>query len=202
MADTYSTLTRSLLIVAVITSAACSSVTGPSSLAQQPVALSLAGQSNARLSRPALTSNPDIHLLPVESICPTIAYWADEPGSCWPALQQGIRGQHLDAFLFWQGESDIENPHYAEQLSDLIRRVRAEVGNPNLLIVLMQYGRAYSGFPNGSEAASLAFVAQDPHAIYVLTHDLEWLPDNGHMTEAGYTAVAQRIVAMIRQKLR
>jgi hypothetical protein len=53
----------------------------------------------------------------------------------------------------------------------------------------------------GSEAASIAFVAQDPHAIYVPTHDLEWLPDNGHMTEAGYAAAAQRIVTMIRQKL-
>lgn len=171
-------------------------------LSQRQVKLALVGQSNARLSRPVFAQHPDISLVPIQLNCPTIADWAED-GSCWPSLQKDIHNQPMDAFVFWQGASDITNPHYYAALSDLIRRIRIEVGNPKLLIVLMQYGRAYSGFSveGGSEPASIAFVAHDPHSIYVPTHDLEWLPDNGHMTEAGYAAVVRRIVAMVRQKL-
>lgn len=191
----------------------CASLTGcsrspvapsPLPLSQRPVILALVGQSNAGLARPIFAQQTSLlTLVPIRFNGPTIASW-DVGEGCWTTLAEDIRGQLMDAFVFWQGESDIYNPLYGQALADFVRRVRAEVGNPELLIVLMQYGPAYSGFSvngAGSEAASIAFVAQDPHALYVLTHDLEWLPDGGHMTEAGYAAVAQRIVAMIRQKL-
>jgi len=204
MADTHSTripLTHALLALVVAASACADLPTAPT--IQGPITLAVAGQSNARMSRPALAAHPDVRLAPVESICPTIAYWAAD-GQCWPALQSTLADAPVDAFMFWQGESDIDNRSYDVALADLIRRVRSATNTPRLLVVLIQYGPAYSGFSvdgKGSEAASVAFTKQDAHAIYVPTHDLQWLPDNGHMTEAGYTAVAQRVVTMIKAKL-
>ena len=107
----------------------------------------------------------------------------------------------MDAFVFWQGESDIDNPRYGAALADLVGRVRATVGNPSLLIVLMQYGPAYSGHLNGSEVQSQLWAAQDAHAMWVPTRDLEFLPDGGHMTPAGYSAAAERIVSLVRRRL-
>ncbi len=166
-----------------------------------PLSVALVGQSNAGLGRNAFAQNPDITLVPTRpgANAAAIQYWAPELET-WAALEEDLRGKTLDAFVFWQGEGDVENPQYGAALADFVPRVRAVTGQPNLVIVLMQYGRAYSGRVGGSEDASIAFAKSDPHAIYVPTHDLEWLPDNGHMTEAGYDAVARRIVTMVKAK--
>jgi hypothetical protein len=166
-----------------------------------PPKLAVVGQSNARMIVPAFTRHPELlTVVPARSNGPVISCW-DEGDSCWTTLLDDFAARpKLDAFVFWQGEGDITNPQYGAKLASLIQRVRTLVGQPDLLIVLMQYGPAYSGRAGGSEEATVAFSQQDAHAIYVPTHDLEWLPDGGHMTEAGYDAVTQRIVAAVHAK--
>ena len=110
-------------------------------------------------------------------------------------------GLPMSAIRFGMMLRSVDNPNYGAALADLVARIRANVGNPQLLIVLMQYGMQYSGHTNGSEQASIAWVGNDPHALYVPTHDLEFLPDQTHMTTAGYSAVAARIASMVHGKL-
>ena len=170
-------------------------------LSQRPVRLALVGQSNAVLGRPVFAQQTGIlTLVPTAGDGPVIACWA-VTSDCWTLLSPTIYRINIDAFVWWQGESDVDNPTYDVALADLVGRIRAVVGNPTLLIVLMQYGVAYSGHPGGSERQSQAWVASDAHALYVPTHDLEFREDGGHMTDEGYAAAARRIVAMVRQKL-
>lgn len=200
----------SFAVIALVVSVACGqSPTAPAPVAGSstpaavgPPKLSVVGQSNARMIVPAFSRHPELlTLVPARSNGPVIDCW-DEGDSCWTTLLEDFPERpKLDAFVFWQGEGDITNPLYAEKLANLIQRVRRLVGQPDLLIVLMQYGPAYSGRQGGSEDATVAFAQQDPHAIYVPTHDLEWLPDGGHMTEKGYDAVTERIVTMVKAKL-
>jgi len=195
-------LIASLLALAV----ACSSPVAPR---PTPTTLALAGQSNAILLRPSLSA-----LAPVigagDQGATAISCWAST-GPCWLALKPTLAAQPLKAFIWWQGEMDILtcvvpdtygpcDRQYGVALANLFSRVRLAAGNPNLPIVVMQMGAwaAHWRPQTTVESDTLGWVAQDRHALYIDTRDLEYRTDGIHMTEAGYTAVAQRIVAMIR----
>ena len=205
---TYLMCSLPLLVALLVAGCASTSPTAataqPVPITQRPVRLAINGQSNAIMARKVFVTQTDIMtVVPTAGDGPTIACWADANAECWPAFAPAIHNAKIDAFVFWQGESDLKTEGYGAKLADLMGRVRGLVGDPSLLIVVMQYGTAYSGgVPSGSELATPEWAAQDAHALYVPTRDIDgWLPDHGHMTDAGYAAVGQRIVSMVRQKL-
>lgn len=202
-------MTRALIAVVVAGSACATSPTAPGNESSATV---LAGQSNAIGLRPALEA-----LTPLAGAgdrgATAIACWAST-GACWAELKPAIQSARpVDAFVWWQGEMDILQcvvpdvygacpTGYGQSLTNLIARVRSAAGDPHLTIVVMQMGTwaAHFGRSSTVERETLAWVQQDANAVYVETRDQEYRTDGIHMTEAGYTQVAKRVVEAIRQK--
>ena len=163
----------------------------------------LSGQSNADYLRPHLAPYADVAGYAVTSV-PIACYAVD--GECWKKLEPTIH-RHMDAFLWWQGESDIclgcdgfldaagawqPTPGaYASKLADVVQRVRRVARNPRLFVVVMQL---YDGRLDGEQAA---FVAADGHAVVVPTRDIGF-DDGAHMVAAQYQAVARRIATVLK----
>ena len=193
---------------AVAVSTLCLSACGGSPTAPAQAAaptvltLGLAGQSNSILMRPFLADVATV--VGAGDQVTTIDCWS-AGGDCWRGLEPTLHAR-LDAFVWWQGESDVaagtSGPVYMAALADLVQRIRATTGNPRLLIVIMQMGTAYSGnLPDGAYQRARQWSAQDGNSVYVETQDLEyrWW-DSAHMTEAGYAAVCLRIAAVVRAR--
>ena len=190
---------KATLCAFALFSAACSTVTAPD--VDGPLKIGLAGQSNAVLLRPILAEVAKVTGAGDQGATPITCWGLTIDGICWRNLQTALRqDKPLDAFVWWQGESDADNPNYAAPFRDLIARVRAETQQPNLLILVMQWGQTYSGRPNGAEAAQRAFVASDANAVFVPTADLEFKPDGTHMTDDGYRAASRRVVSIVRSR--
>lgn len=179
----------------------CSSPTRPT--ARGPVTLALAGQSNAILIRPFLGE----HVTAFYGEVQPIACWAPS-AACWAAFRPTLRP--VDAFVWSQGEYDAllsETPvaAYAAAQSDLVARVRAATGNPALLVVVLQMGPFFDGPRAGVlgpqyQAWRRSWAASDAHAVFVETAGLEYRADEVHMTDAGYAALAGRIVAAVEAR--
>jgi hypothetical protein len=188
----------------------------------RPLRLILSGQSNAAALQPFLCRH-DIVVGHAVSLTP-IACW-DDGAACWTILARAIATGALsreaeppvhvasysagtvDAFVWWQGENDAGTADYGARFADLARRVRAAVGNPALLVVVMQLGPAYAtdGLPPSpalSATAERRWAETDPHAVFVETHDLPFQPDRTHLTTAGDRMAAARIDRRIRDRLR
>jgi carbohydrate esterase-like sialic acid-specific acetylesterase len=100
----------------------------------------------------------------------------------------------LRAFVWWQGENDASQPAiYANDLATFIDRVRAENGNPSLLVIICGVN-SDPGF-DGIRNVQQAYVASHPNAKYVPSDDLT--PDGPHLTADGYATMAKRIIAAI-----
>ena len=177
-------------------SACLHSPTAPSSALPR---LGLAGQSNAVLLRPILAEVAWVTGAGDQGATP-ITCWSGTSidGICWRNLQTALRqDKPLDAFIWWQGESDADNSNYAEPFRDLIARVRAETAQPRLLILVVQWGSVYGGRHGGAEDAQRAFVASDSAARFVRTDDLPFR-DGTHMTDDGYRQLSARIVGIVK----
>ena len=167
-----------------------------------PLLVGLAGQSNSILLRPFL--NQIVDVVGAGDEVTTISCWRED-GQCWQQLKPTIR--NIDAFVWWQGESDVaertRGSVYAEALDDLMHRVRAAAGNHKLFVVVMQMGTAYSGnLPDGAYQRAFQWTLQDENAAWVETQDLEyrWW-DTAHMTERGYQDVSRRIMGIVHTRL-
>lgn len=186
-----------IMLLLALLLASCASPTQPT----RPVALALAGQSNAALLKPFLAE----HVVAFSGEVTTIAPCWSAEGACWSRLSLPST---LDAFVWSQGESDVltaETPLdvYAARWADLVRRVRA--GRPGLLVVVLQMGPMFDGPRSGAlgpvyQAWRRDWAARDGHAVFIETADLEWRSDEVHMTDAGYTALAARIVAAVEAR--
>jgi hypothetical protein len=161
--------------------------------------LVVAGQSNAVNVAPFLRavypqpvlSDSTQNGRPISSWSPT-----EQPPELWPLLA-GALHQRVQAVVWWQGESDRDNPHYLDDLRALAVRIRSENGNPALLIVVVRVLDLPLNI--GVRTAQQAFVAGDLDAVLVSSDGPGF--QNGtsdHLTDAGYGTVAQRIVATLR----
>jgi len=159
----------------------------------QPLPSVLSGQSNA-----ANLALPLGGLRPVTAItqgATAIAAWAPD-GAQWARLVPVLRTP-IDAFIWWQGESDLTDlSHYFADLADLIARVRRTAVNPGLPVVIC----GANNYPGQQPLRDLqqAYVASDPGTIYVPSDDLASEPGSQHLTAMGYQTMADRIHAALQ----
>jgi hypothetical protein len=196
---------RSSVCALALAAAGCAAPTSPTTAPTMtptitPTApLVLAGQSNAVNVAPYLRAVYPLSVLSDSTQNGrSIASWSptETPPVLWPILAADLR-QPVQAFVWWQGESDRGSPTYLADDAALIARVRSENGNPELLVVLVRI----LDMPQnaGIRATQERVVAADPHAVLV-SSDGPAFQDGAtdHLTPAGYQAVAQRIIAALR----
>lgn len=176
------------VIGALLAAVACGgSLTSPSGTISRPLVLS--GQSNALMVAPSLSSIYPLAVLTVAESGRPISGWAVN-GDQWTKLQPQLR-QPIQAFVWWQGESDRNNPNYLADLRDLITRVRQVNGDPQLLVIEV---RVLDLALNASvRAAQEAFVQTDANAVLISSDGFQF-ESTDHLTDAGYQAVARRIL--------
>jgi len=195
-----------LAFAALLLAGVCACVGAPGSLAAPTpstpatttLPLVVAGQSNAVNVAPFLRA---VYPQPVLSDSTqngrSISSWSpsEQPPVLWPILA-GALHQRVQAVVWWQGESDRDNPHYLDDLRELAARIRGENTNPDLLIAVVRVLDLPSNV--GVRTAQQAFVAGDMDAVLVSSDGPGF--QNGttdHLTDAGYSAVAERIVAAL-----
>jgi hypothetical protein len=179
--------------VASIVAAGCGSPTSPT----PPVAITrplvLSGQSNALLVAPSLAAVYPQPVLTVGENGRPISGWGPS-GERWkellPLLQQPIQ-----AFVWWQGESDRDNPNYLSDLRDLAARVRQTNGNNQLLMIEVRVLNL--AINAGVRAAQETFVQTDVNAVLISSDGFQ-STDSDHLTDSGYQMVAQRILEAAR----
>jgi hypothetical protein len=171
----------------------------PSTAVTPTLPLVVAGQSNAVNVAPFLREvYPQAVLSDSTQGGRPIASWRpdEQPPVLWPILANTLH-QPVDAVVWWQGESDRENPRYLDDLRELVARIRRENNNPALLIVVIRV----LDLPSNAavRSAELAFVAGDPSAVLVSSDGLAFQDGTtDHLTNAGYREVALRIVSSLR----
>ena len=182
---------RALFVAAVCLIGACGgSPTAPSSgTISKPLVLS--GQSNALLVEPVLKSVYPQPVLTVAENGRAIEGWSTGPsGDRWKELAPLLQ-EPIQAFVWWQGESDRENVNYLNDLRDLIARVRQANNNPRLLVIEV---RVLNLQQNDSvRAAQETFARTDANAILVSSDGFQDGASD-HLTDVGYQTVAKRIV--------
>lgn len=153
----------------------------------------LAGQSNAVNLDPYLGVE---HVTIAESGL-QVAAWNVEQQRMWPKIEPILRSGRIKALVWWQGESDRNEPTYADQLRELMTRIRATAGNPTLPIIVIRM----LDLPEfkAVRQAQEQFVADDPCAILVSSdgpgHQLR---NEAHLTRDGYHEVARRVEHALR----
>jgi hypothetical protein len=172
---------------------------GNSPIAPSSVTISrplvLSGQSNALMVAPILGAIYPRPVLTVAESGRAIEGWSSGPtGVHWreliPLLQQPIQ-----AFAWWQGESDRDNANYLSDLRDLMARVRQTTANPQLLIIEVRI--LDIPLNAGVRAVQETFVRTDTNAVLISSDGFQ-LESGDHLTQAGYQAVAQRILDAAR----
>jgi hypothetical protein len=151
--------------------------------------LVLSGQSNALLVAPSLSAIYPLQVLTVGESGRSIAGWA-VAGDRWKELLPLVQ-QPIQAFAWWQGESDRDNPNYLNDLRDLIARVRQANGNPQLLVIEVRVLDLQAN--TVVRAAQETFVRTDPNALLISSDGFQ-LEASDHLTDTGYRMVAQRIL--------
>src|ERR1700738_3525332 len=155
----------SAVVVGAVLAAGCGAAgaAGPS----LPVsAVLLSGQSNAGGVSPFLAAayRPSDVFVSAHGGEP-IRKWA--PGSLyWNELARLLRPP-LKAFIWWQGENDLDSTTYLADLTDLIARVRATNHAPNLLVIVVRILPQPHDWGAGVRAAQEAFVQADATAVLV-----------------------------------
>jgi carbohydrate esterase-like sialic acid-specific acetylesterase len=179
------------VLAAIFLAGACRTVSPISPSPAVPISrpLVLSGQSNALLVAPSLSAIYPLAVLSVAENGRPISGWAvtaDRWKELLPLLQQPIQ-----AFAWWQGESDRDNPNYLNDLRDLMARVRQTNGNAQLLVIEV---RVLDLPVNAAvRAAQETFVRTDPNALLISSDGFQ-LDASDHLTDAGYRMVAQRIL--------
>jgi hypothetical protein len=135
----------------------------------------------------------------------SIAYW-DVGAEGWEELNKILKacGKDASLFVWYQGETDAKLEGgmaaavYHAKLRDLALRVRAQSGNPTLLVVVVQLGNSTNGneFFARIREAQRSFVANDPNALLVPAVGLP-LQDHSHLAREGYIALGRHIAAAV-----
>ena len=150
--------------------------------------LIVSGQSNALELAPRLARYETV--IGFQKGAQPIAYWAPDADG-WRYLRRAIAGRaDAKAFVWCQGELDAQQGtrNYRVKLTDLVARVRA-ITRADLPVRLCELGPGASTL----NAELRAYVAGDPLATIVPTHDLPFKKDGIHPTDVGYDLLAQRI---------
>ena len=191
------------VLAAILVAGACrtgspgspSSPVSPSPAVPISRPLVLSGQSNALLVAPSLSAMYPLAVLSVAENGRPISGWAvtaDRWKELLPLVQQPIQ-----AFAWWQGESDRDNPNYLSDLRDLIARVRQANGNPQLLVIEVRVLDLPANA--GVRAAQETFVQTDTNAVLISSDGFR-LDSTDHLTDAGYQMVARRILDVARSE--
>ncbi len=133
-----------------------------------------------------------------------IYYWSQDPG---PSLITDNLVAAADAtwMIAYQGESEAYHgdTDWAEQFRIIVAAVRAAT-NPNLKVLVVGLGDEPTGFcpvPNcyaAVRAQQRAYVASDPLALFISAEGCaRQSPDNPHLSRAGYTELARRVLVTI-----
>lgn len=185
-----------IILLALLTSACAGSTMAPSVTPAPPVVLS--GQSNAQFVEPFLraTYTGSVRVSAASGMPISAWDWTDlgSSGASWRALEPLLTAD-LRAFVWWQGESDANNPQYAEELRALMDHIRAVAGR-QLPLVIVQVENTPE--LQNVRAIQAAYVANDPNARLVSTDGAPLRPGEVHLTDEGYRMVADRIVAALR----
>ena len=187
-------LSTALVFAFLIAGCGLSSAARPS----PPVnAVVLSGQSNAGGVSPFLVAayRPSDVFVSAHGGEP-IGKWA-QGGLYWNELAQLLR-HPLKAFIWWQGESDLQSTSYLADLADLVARVRTTSRTPDLLVIVVRILPQPHGWGAGVRAAQEAFVQADSNAVLVSSDGVPAQADGIHLTDAGYREVAARIVEVLR----
>jgi hypothetical protein len=136
-----------------------------------------------------------------------IEYWdPGQPGDVglFPRITQF--GQKAGAFLWYQGESNTKTTEqvgkYKTQMKDLVQRVRRQVANPQMTVVVVQLGAVTQ---DGYDFTSLRevqrqFVIEDGNALLVPALGRP-LKDTVHLNNPGYQELGREIGrALLRRK--
>ena len=176
----------------------------------------LSGQSNAVGLAPYVGPYATIRSVSQGSV--GIAAW-DAGQPLWVALEAALRAGPVDAFLWWQGENNTDDPDgYPTKLDDLMRRVQAVVGRQKLLTAVI-IGVSAAGPLGGLEGWDTFRAMQATYAAargfyYVRCDDIDPKPVIGsydppsggtwagptsspHLTSAGYVQVASRVATVL-----
>jgi hypothetical protein len=186
---------RLSVLAAVLVSGACGagSPVSPPPVVTISRPLVLSGQSNALLVAPSLSAIYPLPVLTVAENGRPISGWA-VTADRWQELRPQLQ-QPIQAFAWWQGESDRDNLSYLSDLRDLIARVRQVNGNPQLLVIEV---RVLNLTANASvRTAQEIFVQTDTNAVLISSDGFQ-LDNTDHLTDAGYQMVAQRILDATR----
>jgi hypothetical protein len=153
--------------------------------------LVLSGQSNALLVEPFLKSVYPQPVLTVAENGRAIEGWSTGPsGNHWKELAPLLQ-QPIQAFVWWQGESDRDNANYLNDLQDLIARVRLANNNPRLLVIEVRVLNLQQN--DGVRAAQEAFVRTDTNAVLVSSDGFQEGASD-HLSDIGYQTVSKRIL--------
>lgn len=188
------------VIVSAMLAACCgSSSTAPTSPVVPRAPIALSGQSNAQFVAPFLTAAYAGPVAVSATYGTPIAYWdwtdSGSSGANWRALEPYLTPT-LSALVWWQGESDGDNPTYAAVLAGLFAHIRQVAQRPALRIVIVQV----EDVPElqGVRAIQAAYVASDRYSVLVSTDGAELKPGEVHLTDAGYQMMTSRILAALQ----
>lgn len=114
-------------------------------------------------------------------------------------------GGHLRGVLWYQGESDCtpaDAPTYAERFDAWLHALRADVGNPNLPLIMVQLGRQVLGHGYDADRAwgvvrhaQATLPARMPHSAVTSAIDLG-LEDHIHINTAGLIRLGKRLAQL------
>ena len=169
-----------------------------------PLPLVLSGQSNAlmdHLGQPLSSVYAPGAVTVVARGSTPIRAW-DVGAPMWQQLAPSL-DRPLQAFVWWQGESDAMegSTHYGADLKAFLGRVRAANGDPRLLVVLVKI-LSYAATPPLPDAslvrlAQETYVATDPDSVLIRVDDL---PTDGGYHSRAYPQVADRILRAIQSR--
>lgn len=159
--------------------------------------IALSGQSNALKLRPYLADAlraSGKNLVGWQKGAQQISVW-DAGQQGWLGLSQSL-GPHVQALVWWQGESDGENgiaAGYQSRLASFIARVRTAVGNPSLPVYLIEVGSHPLFAEIGPQQS--AYCASDAHCHFIGSASLPAYVS--HMDPAGYATVASLLASVV-----
>ena len=151
----------------------------------------LSGQSNAVFLAPFLAERMRIETVARDST--GIAAWHAD-GSMWPTTLGALRSGRIRGIVWWQGESDANASAdtYADELRELLGRMRAEVGHVPIILV-----RVLDIPGNGNVRNAQERIARELR-LPLISCDGFQLDQSNHATETGYRTIAAQIEQQFR----
>jgi hypothetical protein len=193
------------LLIALL-AIACANPTAPttsSAVGPQPFIgrAVLSGQSNAVNLGPFLAAYGRVDTVAANSLAIARWDWTDPTidAVMWRLLEPVLHDGPVAAFVWWQGESDRDNPRFESDTVSLLAHIRVEAAAPALpvLIVRVLPKPENAGVRAAQEHAALAL-----DAVLVSIDDCEADGASDHLTASGYERAAAKIAQLLRSTTR